>query len=301
MTGQHFDWTWYIIVYFFLGGVAAGAYFTAALADLFGGPSHREMAKVGYYIALPLIVICGILLIVDLGRPDLFWELIAHPDPSSPIGWSPTFKLMSPIQVGGFALTAFGFFAALSLADVWVEEGRLKVAPLRQFYSAVPRRVYAGIGVLFGFFVASYTGVLLTTTAQEYWSSLFTGALFLASAASTGAASIGLVLAMINRADTHEAAERLTRMDNVMIVLEIVALVLVLATASGLAGAFFTGAMAVPFWLFVVIGIVVPLAMQFRVSFGGAHLPPAQIIVASLLVLAGGFVMRYAVLMVAQS
>jgi len=215
----------------FLGGIAAGAYFTAALAEIFGGKEDRELAKVGYYIAFPLVLICGVLLIVDLGQPQRFWELLVMPSDASPIGWAPMFKAQSPIQIGSYALIGFGVFSFLSLLDVWVEEGRIKFAPLRQFYNAVPRKLYAALGVLFGWFLAGYTGVLVNITAQPMWAETnWVGALFIASAASTGAAAIALVMAIRNREQDADAEARLTRMDNTAIIIEIAMLVIVLAT-----------------------------------------------------------------------
>ena len=48
MNQPSFGWGVWIVLYFFLGGVAAGAYFTAALAEIFGDQRDRSMAKVGY-------------------------------------------------------------------------------------------------------------------------------------------------------------------------------------------------------------------------------------------------------------
>ena len=302
MNQPAFGWGVWIGLYFFLGGVAAGAYFTAALAEIFGDQRDRSMAKVGYYIAFPLVLICAVLLIVDLGRPERFWELIMQPSANSPIGWSLTFKLQSPIQIGGFALAGFGFFSLLSLLDVWVEEGRLRFAPLRAFYNAVPRKLYASVGVLFGFFLAGYTGVLLNTTAQAMWAETnFIGALFLASAASTGAAAIALVVALRNRPETVEASTQLTRMDNTAIIVEVVILVLVLLTGPTMARALLTGPFVLAFLLFLSFGIIVPLAMQIRTTMGAPHLSRGLVAFASLLVLAGGLLMRYMILLVAQT
>jgi formate-dependent nitrite reductase membrane component NrfD len=246
--------------------------------------------------------LCAMLLIVDLGQPTRFWELIAQPDASSPLGWALTFKPQSPIQVGGFALAGFGFFSLLSLLDVWVEEGRVRFAPLRAFYNKVPRKIYATLGVLFGFFLAGYTGVLLNTTAQGIWAeSPFVGALFMASAASTGAAAIGLVLALRRPAETAAVANRLTRMDNAAILIEIAVFVLLLVSGPTLARALLAGPYLVWFLLFLALGIIVPLGMQFRSSRSDEHLPAGLAALASLLVLAGGLIMRAMLVMIAQT
>ena len=35
------NWSWLVILYFFLGGIAGGSYFIAALLDLFGDVRDR--------------------------------------------------------------------------------------------------------------------------------------------------------------------------------------------------------------------------------------------------------------------
>ena len=40
-------WTWLIILYFFVGGIAGGACFLAAVVDWFGGPEDRPVVRTG--------------------------------------------------------------------------------------------------------------------------------------------------------------------------------------------------------------------------------------------------------------
>ena len=70
------DWGWLIALYFFFGGLAGGSYFLASLIDLFGRSEDRPLSHLGYYIAFPCIVISGLLLTVDLGRPERFWHML---------------------------------------------------------------------------------------------------------------------------------------------------------------------------------------------------------------------------------
>ena len=57
------DWGWWIIGYFFLGGIAAGAYFMATLIDLVGRRGQdEEISRIGFRIAFPLIVVCAVFL-----------------------------------------------------------------------------------------------------------------------------------------------------------------------------------------------------------------------------------------------
>src|SRR5881396_3236914 len=48
-------WELMIVWYFFLGGIAGGAYFTAAIADYFGTVRDRAVARTGYLLSLLLV------------------------------------------------------------------------------------------------------------------------------------------------------------------------------------------------------------------------------------------------------
>ena len=72
------QWEWWIIGYFFLGGIAGGAYFTSAIIELVGGPEDRPIARMGYYIAFPLALVCALFLALDLGLPLRFWHMLVY-------------------------------------------------------------------------------------------------------------------------------------------------------------------------------------------------------------------------------
>src|SRR5512146_619396 len=184
-------WEWYYVaMYFFVGGISAGAYFIGSLAELFGGERYRVLSRTAYYVAFPLILLTPPLLILDLGRPARFWHLLLDARSGAPV-----FNVQSPLSVGSWALLVFGAMALLSFLDNLVAEGRIRSAPWAQVYSGWPRKAYAAVGSAAGFFVAGYTGVVLDVTARPLWAAAdpLLGALFIASAASTGAAAIALV------------------------------------------------------------------------------------------------------------
>jgi formate-dependent nitrite reductase membrane component NrfD len=198
------EWGWWIIGYFFLGGIAAGAYFMATMIDLVGNPEDRPLARIGYLLALPLITICGIFLILDLHEPFRFWHMlfrseVVHEaiDKGWPFsgGWgiitgAPLMKYWSPMSVGSWAISLFGLCSALSLIGSLWPDGKLeRIFRLSWFGKAV-----AVIGCATAFFVASYTGALLSATNQPIWSeTVWIAPLFLTSAASTGIACMLLL------------------------------------------------------------------------------------------------------------
>ena len=264
------DWHMLIVWYFFLGGIAGGAYFTAAIADNFGGQRDREVVRIGYILSTLLIGLCGILLILDLGVPTRFLNMLG------------VFKFWDPMSIGAWMLGIFGLFAfvssALSLA------GRESMAGFR--------RVWSLIGTITGFFLASYTGVLLSNSAQPFWSDArLMGALFLASGASTGMAAISLLL-YLSGESAGEGFKKVKRADRFAMIFELLVLALFLAFLGSAAAPITTGHMAPLFWVGLVIaGLIVPLVMDVA----GAGIVPA--VVPALLVLVGGFIMRYVIVM----
>ena len=286
-------WEWWLVWYFFIGGLAAGLYLTAALLDLVGTARDREMAKVSDYLTFPLVLVCAVLLILDLGRPERFWHMLIQSET-----WRLMFKYWSPMSMGAWALLVFGGVSFLSFVGVLAEDGRLGLGRWRGFASTLHQGAlgvcFALLRAVVGFFVAAYTGVLLGASNQPLWSDTrLLGALFLASAAATGTALI-LLLRLLSAAPASLA--RLQQINAWALVLELVLLV----------GFFFSlGALATPllqssYGMMLVgvtglLGLVIPLVL--RLAHGWGKWVTA---LACVLVLIGGFEMRYSILMAAQ-
>jgi formate-dependent nitrite reductase membrane component NrfD len=267
-------WEMLIVWYFFVGGIAGGAYFTAAIADWFGGPRDRQVARVGYLLSLPLVAICGVLLILDLGVPLRFLNMLG------------TFKFWNPMSIGSWAVGVFGLFAFASSV--------LTFAPSEAAIAL--RRKIGLVGIIFGFFLASYTGVLLSATALPLWTEArLMGALFLASGASTGMAAISLIL-FLTGASTGEGWGKVKRADRISMIFELVLLALFLALLGSAAQPLVSGDFALLFWGgLVVIGLLIPLGLEYV-----GHGARATAAVSAVLVLVGGFVLRYVMVMSVQ-
>jgi formate-dependent nitrite reductase membrane component NrfD len=290
------DWGWWVILYFFFGGIAAGAYVIGALVDLVGTERDRPIAKIAYYIAFPLVAICGILLSVDLGRPERFWHMLIQSNTGQPM-----FKYWSPMSVGAWALLLFGAFSGASFVGALAEDGKFGLGR----FSGLARLLHHGpigtlvslAGAAVGFFIASYTGALLTATNQPFWSdSYLIGALFLASAASTGIATILLILSF-RRDVPHDSIVNLERTDRWAMILELVLLIAFIASLGSLALAFITSIYGILLLVgTLLVGVLIPLLMLWRPSLPGS----GKLYAVAALVLIGGFVLRYAVVMAGQ-
>ncbi len=283
------EWHGLIIWYFFLGGIAAGAYVMAALADLFGDETDRPGVRVAYYMAFPLVCVCGLLLTVDLGRPERFWHMMIQ----SNTGW-PMFKWWSPMSVGSWGLSAFGAFSFASFVGVLAEDGWLglgRFSPLAaRLRTGWTGRLFALGGSLAAFFLGSYTGVLLTASNQPVWSNTtWLGALFLASAASTGIAAMVILDRLLRLKVRESVIERLERLDTWAIVLELIMLGIMAISLGRLAVPAYSTWPGILLPAFIVpVGLIFPLLVK---RWGGTR----AAVTASLFVLIGGFALCAAV------
>jgi formate-dependent nitrite reductase membrane component NrfD len=293
---QHFvappQWEWYIVWYFFLGGLAGGAYLIGTLLRLLGDPRDEGAARLAFLVAFPAMAICPLLLTLDLGHPLRFWHMMVNSRT-----WALNFKYWSPMSVGAWALVGFGLFATLSFIEALVRDGRLG-HPIARGIAAVMGgalgRVFMVVGALLGLFVAGYTGVLLSVSNQPIWSDTWAlGGLFLASGLSVSAATLGILAR--TRADAFATEGKLTRADRIFIVLELLLLVAFFATLGALAGRLFAPRWIV-LWLLVAIGTLVPLAMSRAPGAGRRGSP----VLAGWLVLLGGLALRIVVIFGAQ-
>src|SRR5207248_4100083 len=87
-------WTWEVPLYFFAGGAAGAASVLALSAQLAAAP--RALVRDARWIAAIGAAASGPLLILDLGRPERFLNMLR------------VFKPQSPMSVGAWTLTVFG-------------------------------------------------------------------------------------------------------------------------------------------------------------------------------------------------
>jgi protein NrfD len=276
-------WQWYIIFYFFIGGIAGGCFFLSALLQLFGRRGDRPIVRLGYYIAFIGAVISGILLVVDLDRPDRFWRMLIQSKTGQPM-----FKYWSPMSVGAWGLLLFGGFAFLAALGAAYEDGRLRWRLAGRLAERPLSTIIAITGGVMGFFLAGYTGVLLSVSNRPIWAdSSWLGILYLLSGASSAAA---LLILFSRRIPAVADVDGLERFDKYVLVLELIALGIFVITLGSAARAFLNawGAVLV---LVVLAGILLPLLIGFgrMRQFRGRTLTAGT---AAVFVLLGGFMLR---------
>src|SRR5215469_8385050 len=204
------NWSWWIVLYFFTGGLTGGIYFATAWLDLFGDALDRAAVRVGHTLAFPLIILSSVFLIVDLGQPLRFWHMIFESANFPAL----IIKPYSPMSFGSFILFVFGVVAFLSFVDALLGRDRRLHAAGNPFGKLV-----SIIGALAGLALAGYTGVLLNVSNVPVWgNSPWISALFVFSGISTG---IG-TLQLLARRLSPSTDEKLSEADNYMMLFELI-------------------------------------------------------------------------------
>jgi formate-dependent nitrite reductase membrane component NrfD len=298
-------WYGWIILYFFLGGIAAGAYLLACLIEWFGTPGDARLARVAHWIAFPLILLCAVFLVVDLSRPERFWHMIfksevtkrafAEGFPFTGSGWrwasgALMFKPWSPMSSGSWGLSVFGACAAVSFFATARPHWRVVRWVGRPWVMHAVRAV----GAVAAAYVGSYTGALLSATSQPVWSdTTWLSPLFLASSVSTGLAAM-VLLARWRRVGIPEARSKLESADSWAVGLEAVLLAAFLASLGAvLEPMLFTVSGNVLVFGTVLIGLAAPLVIH-RVY--GERVWSSAVVAACVLV--GGLCLRTGAVMV---
>jgi Polysulphide reductase, NrfD len=147
-------WTWEVPLYFFFGGIAGMAAVIASGAIVF---HHVDLARAAMWIAaIAGSVLSPILLIMDLGRPHLFLNMLR------------VFKHRSAMSMGAWILSAFGACVIPGLIALELHAHQVFGGSIDQLM-----RIAAGLlifgSAFFGTLLATYTGVLIGATAIPAW------------------------------------------------------------------------------------------------------------------------------------
>jgi formate-dependent nitrite reductase membrane component NrfD len=286
-------WDWLVYLEMFLAGVAAGAYLVAVLLE-WQGRGRSSTARVAHLVPFPLMVASGILLILDLNQPPRFWHMILMSEWLLPI-----MKIWSPMSYGSWLVLLFSGFAFASFLDAlmarrvltfgrwWRYDRTLHGTPLGQVWSLLGGLTALGVGL--------YSGALLTVSNFPGWGqTALIPALYIATALITGVAAVILIQALAGRIDADVLA--LARANTLMIAWWLIVMATFLLTLMGGGAPYILSNLPL---LAIVAAIllagVIPLGMHLGGRMGGTLRGPLA--VRAALVLVGGFLVRYAIVM----
>jgi hypothetical protein len=147
-------WTWEIPLYLFFGGMGGMSAAIAFGAYLF---HHVDLARAAMWTAgIAGTLLSPILLIMDLGRPHLFLNMLR------------VFKHRSPMSMGAWILTAFGACAVPGLIAFELHAHQIFPGIIDELLSFAAGIFVFGAAI-FGTLLATYTGVLIGVTVIPAW------------------------------------------------------------------------------------------------------------------------------------
>jgi protein NrfD len=279
-------WHWQIPIYLFLGGLAAGILFLAAVYTIIGKEKEMQATVKWAPFIVPFALIIGLfMLFLDLKHKLYFWQLYTTIRLESPMGWGAwVLMIMTPISIiwsASYLREVFPKwdwkFKFLYTFEAWVIKNR--------FFIAWPMAIYAVI-------LGIYTGILLSAfNARPLWNTTILGPLFLVSGMSTGAACIILM------SKNHEERRLIGRLDLLFIAVELFFIVhMIMGFLAGsevqiqAAQLFLGGEFTVSFFVFVILlGLLLPAVLE-TLELIGFKVP---IVIPAILVLLGGLIFRF--------
>ena len=287
-------WTWLVYLEMFVAGVAAGAIVAAAILE-FSGRGRSPAARAAHLLAFPLMALAGVLLIVDLSRPERFWHMVLMSE-----RFLRMLKPWSPMSAGTLLLSAFSGACFISFVDALIGARRLTLGGWRYdrtLHGGPLGIAWASISALLALGVGIYSAVLLTTSAIPGWAHLaMIPAVYVATAVITGVSAVVLIQAVRRQIDADVVGLAHANLWLISWWLVTVALFLLTPVGSTGASVFLTGLPLLLILAAMVLAGIVPLAVALFRPLG----PAVRLSLSSVLVLVGGFLVRYAIVTAPQ-
>lgn len=286
-------WGWEIPFYLFLGGLAAGVLFFAALYYLRGKEHMYQSAVKWVPMLTPFLLVIGLgALFLDLNHKPYFWRLYTTIKFQSPMSWGAwTLMVVTPISIIWSATYVKEVFPKWDWKFQWINQ-------LEQYFIE-NRRSLAWIMIVFAVILGVYTGILLSAfNSRPLWNTSILGPLFLVSGLSAGAALI-----MVLSKNPLER-KKFSQIDLLLIAIEIVLIVHMFMgfRASSevqieAAALFLGGPYTLPFWIFVVfLGMVLPAFLEFW-ELKGNHVPAY---IPAVMIIFGNIMLRFIIVYAGQ-
>jgi formate-dependent nitrite reductase membrane component NrfD len=276
------DWGWLIAIYLFLGGVGAGAYTIAAING-FVGEGAEAITAVGLWIGFPALLIGSLFLMADLGSPAR--AFLAGMKPGS--SW---------IARGTWIISVFMVLSLVHAVLYHFTDGA----------GSALVSVIAVLGIVFAVGTMAYTGILLgASKGIPFWRSGVVPVVFVISALVTGHFTIMIgVVALSDTATVIASLPIMAAEAAVLVAVEVLAILFFLQAAYKTPDARESAMRILRNRLFVVgyfvLGLGAPLVLMLTLYLalkdGSAGALLGVAILGALLGLAGGLILRQAVL-----
>ncbi|MCL4425767.1 MAG: polysulfide reductase NrfD [Firmicutes bacterium] len=281
-------------IYLFLASASAGSLFISILSPVFGWKTSSSLTRPGACAALLLLLLAPVPLLLELGQPGRFLNLLnpANFNPRSPMSWGSWFLVLY-----GLALLIY----------IWILQGGRPVsikpdqAAAAAEFPAVKTglRPWGIVTLLLALGIPLYTGTeLAVVKAKAAWNSPLVPFYMLTSAVALGAALVGLgYVVSAARSKTAFDSRPLRDLGLILMAALIITLVslflqqVVLSTGTAAAQEAASLLFSNALYLFgvLLVGTLLPLILLFLPGSDR----PGLFVITSLLVVLGTLLFRY--------
>lgn len=289
-NGLERPWEILVVIDLFLGGLGVGAFLAAVCASAYS-KEYKTISKIGAIIA-PLAVIGGLIsLLAELNQPFRFYTTYFRLNATSVLSW------------GVWIQTIF-IIIALLYAILWIMDSNEST-----------RKALGYIGSIFAFAIAVYHGLFLTTAStRDLWESALIPVIFLVSAITTGLAAVLLIASFLSKSSgvkegISKASKHLAAFIGLELFLVLLNAIVLLNASVGARDAMrmlVVGDFSFMFWIgIIIIGLLIPFVIElfglYLIQDGGVGTTMIIPVVVSVLVLVGGFLLRYLIVTAGQT
>jgi molybdopterin-containing oxidoreductase family membrane subunit len=291
-------WGLYIITFMFFVGLSAGGLIIASAGRLFGVERFRPIVRLAVLEAAATIATAAILIIPDLGRPGMIYNLFIHAHWMSPMIWDVTIILVYLV----LSLTYLWLYTRRDLAarGSWMALGTKDTGEAARAHDYHLTYVLAWIALPAAVLVHSITAWIFgLQISRGFWYSAIMPPLFICSALVSGLALVIVVALIVRRTGRVSFDDDLVSyLGGLLAVFVAVEGFLVLSEV--LAGYYpgiptdavhqlFSGRYAPGFAVEIIVGLVLPFLLM---AIAAVRRRPGWVAAASVLALIGIFVHR---------
>jgi len=189
------SWAFYIGNFTFLVGVAAAAVLLVIPAYVYNWKPIKEVVILGELLAIAAIVMCGLFVTVDVGRPDRLWHLVPGLGvlnlPSSLLAWDVI--VLNGYLVLNLVIVTYLLFSLY----------RQRLPDRRVFYPLVMLSIPAAIAI------HTVTAFLYNgMPSRPFWNASILAPRFIASAFCSGPAVLVILMQLLRRFTRFEIDDR---------------------------------------------------------------------------------------------
>lgn len=306
-------WGVYISNFVFFVAISLVGSLVTAVLRLSGAKWSTPITRIAEVIAVGSIIMAGLTIIIDMGRPDRFFYVLIHGRLQSPIIWD--VLVISTYLIMSILLLIYPLLPDFAL----LKEHFSKQPKLSKFYEKLSLR-WSGskkqiqlynksikilsiliIPVAFG--IHTVTAWLFATTYRPGWDSSNFGPYFIAGAFVAGAGVVVAIMYVLRKAyhlEAYISDLHFDKMGKLLVLLCLIYLYFnineylvpaykITKEEAGHLEALFSGEYALMFWSVIIIGLILPIIVLIFKK--GRR--PFPLFVMGLLVVIGAWWKRY--------